>query len=85
MNTQVNVRLPSSLLSKATSYAQKHGFGTLQELIKATLRERIDPQLTQDERWLIRTLLTKAQEKRRRAGEEELFRTLRRSARGVHS
>lgn len=42
MNKQINVRLPKSMLSKAEAYAKKHGFATIQELIKASLREKFE-------------------------------------------
>ena len=41
MNMQVNLRLPEKMLVSARSYAKKHGFGTLQEFIKETLREKL--------------------------------------------
>jgi Arc/MetJ-type ribon-helix-helix transcriptional regulator len=41
MNTQINVRLPEELLSEATKYAEKKGFGNIQDLIKEALREKL--------------------------------------------
>ena len=51
MNTQVNIRLPDELLEKAQVYAEEHGFGTLQEFIKETIREKVfeEPTISEKE------------------------------------
>ncbi len=51
MNTQVNIRLPDDLLEKAQAYAEENGFGTLQEFIKETIREKVfdEPTISEKE------------------------------------
>lgn len=41
MNEQINVRMPVMLLKRAKTYAKGHGFATVQELIKETMREKL--------------------------------------------
>ncbi len=78
MNLQINVRLPENLLMTAKTYADKYGFGTVQELIKETLREKIfGPELTEEEVSLIRRLMKATKEKNLHVSEKELFKKLR--------
>ena len=51
MNTQINIRLPSKLLASARSYAEEHGFGTVQEFMKETIREKLfdEPEISKEE------------------------------------
>ena len=59
MNTQINVRLPNELLSHSKEYIKKNGFGTIQELIKESLREKISekPLITNEEAILVKKLI----------------------------
>jgi len=41
MNTQINLRLPENMLKTAKNYADRNGYGTVQEFIKETLREKL--------------------------------------------
>lgn len=41
MNTQINLRLPENMLKTAKTYADKNGYGTIQEFIKETIREKL--------------------------------------------
>lgn len=78
MNTQINLRLPEKLLLSAKRYAASHGFGTMQDFIKETVREKLfeEPDLTAEELMLV-TKLAKASEAENRYGtEEELFKRL---------
>jgi Arc/MetJ-type ribon-helix-helix transcriptional regulator len=80
MNTQVNVRLPSRLLDSAQAYADERGFGSVQELIKETLRERLfeQPDLTAAELRLVRRLAKASDERRLYGTEKALFKRLKR-------
>ena len=73
--TQLNVRLSDPLLDKATTYAKKHGFGNVQELIKESLREKLfgEPMITKDELMLVKKLAQVTEEKNLWGTEEELF------------
>ncbi len=78
MNTQINLRLPQKLLVSARSYANKNGFGTVQELIKESLRERLfEPQISKEELELVRKLALVSREKNLFGTEKELFEKLR--------
>ncbi len=46
MTTQINLRLPEKILIAVQSYTNKHGFSSIQEMIKETIREKIfEPEL----------------------------------------
>ena len=75
MNTQINLRLSGKLLTNAQKYAKEHGFGTLQEFVKETIREKVfeEADITKQELELV-TKLAEVTEKRDLYGtEEELF------------
>lgn len=77
--TQLNVRLADPLLNKATTYAKKHGFGNVQELIKESLREKLFPlELTKEELMLVKKLAQVSEEKNLWGTEEDLFSKLKR-------
>jgi hypothetical protein len=77
--TQINVRLEGNILGKAKNYAQKNGFGNIQELIKETLRERLFPvELTKEELMLVKKLAQVTEEKNLWGTEKELFEKLKR-------
>ena len=80
MNTQVNVRLPDKLLVVANSYAEQYGYGTVQELIKESLREKVfdEVHLTAEELVLVHQLAEVTKKRNLFKTEKELFEKLRR-------
>ena len=76
MNTQINVRLPETMLVSAKNYAKKHGFGTLQEFIKETLREKLFEEVSEKEMKLIKKLIQTSNNKNLYGTEKELFKKL---------
>jgi len=79
MNTQINIRMPGKLLVSARTYAEKHGFGTLQDFIKETVREKVfEEEISPGELKLVRTLAEVAEKRNLYGTEEELFKKLRR-------
>jgi len=79
MNTQINIRIPEKLLILAKSYAQKNGFGTLQEFIKETLREKLfAPEISKKELALVKKLVKISETNNLYGSEKELFEKLRR-------
>ena len=80
MNTQINVRLPSKLLVSAKSYAEEHGFGTVQEFMKEAIREKLfdEPEISKEELALVRKLVEVSEKKNLYGTEEELFKKLER-------
>lgn len=78
MNEQINVRLPTTLLVNARKHAASHGYGTVQELIKESLREKLfGEELTAQEAALIRKIITVSKKRNLFGTEEELFKKLR--------
>ena len=80
MNTQINLRLPGKLLVSAKEYAQEHGYGTIQDFIKETLREKVFDQadISTEELDLVKKLAEASTKKNLFGTEEELFKKLRR-------
>jgi hypothetical protein len=80
MNTQINLRLPETLLGNAKKYAEKHGFSNVQELMKETLREKLfgEQLITKEELMLVKRLAKATEEKGLWGTEEELFQKLKR-------
>lgn len=80
MNTQVNVRLPDNLLASAKKYAKEKGFGTVQELIKETLREEVceEDTLSKKELKLVKRIIQVSEKYDLYGTEEDLFKALRR-------
>ena len=80
MNTQINLRLPEKVLTSAASYAEKHGYATIQEFIKETLREKLfeEPKISKAELALVKKLAEVSEKKNLYGTEEELFKKLRR-------
>ena len=78
MNTQINVRLPEKVLVSAKSYAKEHGFNSIQELIKESIREKIfeKPHISKDELALVRKLVEFSEKKNLYGTEEQLFKKL---------
>jgi len=77
MNTQVNLRLPEKLLVSAKTYAKKHGFSTVQEFIKETIREKLFVEISEKELALVKKLVEVSEKKNLYGTEEELFKKLR--------
>jgi hypothetical protein len=79
MNQQINLRLPGKLLTATKSYARKMGYGTIQELIKEAIREKVfGDELTSKEQKLVLEALDKAKKNNDYVSEEEIFAELRR-------
>lgn len=87
MNSQINLRLPENLLVSAKIYAEKHGFGNVQELVKETLREKLfgKPELTKEGLELVNKLVEVSNKKNLWGTEEELFRKLRERQNGIRA
>ena len=81
MNAQINLRLPEKLLGSARKYADKHGYATLQEFIKETLREKLfdKAQISKKELALVSKFLKVCEDKGLYGTEKELFNELDRS------
>ena len=79
MNSQINLRLPEMLLKSAKSYAEKHGYGNVQDFIKETLRERLfeNEDISKKELKLVKKLAEVSIKKGLTGTEEELFKKLR--------
>jgi hypothetical protein len=76
MNTQINVRLPEKMIGSAKSYAKKNGFGSVQELIKESLREKIFDKISSKEIKLVKSLIALSEKKNLYGSEKELFNKL---------
>jgi len=77
MNKQINLRLPDSLLKSATKYAEKHGFGSVQDFIKETLREKLfGPEFTKEEMALAKKIYDVTEKNNLWRSEEELEKAL---------
>ena len=65
MHEQINLRLPDKLLVSARQYAEKHGFGTVQEFVKETVREKLfeDEEVSKQEFALIKRLIAVSEKK----------------------
>ena len=80
MNAQINLRLPEKMLITAQTYSKENGYGTIQEFIKETLREKLFDEniITKKELVLVKKLLEISEKKNLFKTEEELFKKLRR-------
>jgi len=80
MNTQINIRLPQKILISAESYCEEHGFGTIQDFIKETVREKLfdEPEISKEELNLVKKLVEVSEKKNLYGTEKELFKKLRR-------
>lgn len=78
MNEQINLRLPENILLAATTYSQEHGFGTVQEFIKETVRKKLfdEPEVSREELALVNQLVSLAEQKNLYGTEADLFRKL---------
>lgn len=78
MNQQINLRLPPKLLEKTKQYATDHGYGTVQDLIEETVRQRVFAEkLTPREMKLVERIIKDADENNGWGTEEELRKVLR--------
>ena len=80
MNTQINVRLSGKLLNSAKSYAEEHGFGTIQDFIKETIREKLfdEPEISREELELVKRLVEVSEKKNLYKTEADLMKKLKR-------
>ena len=80
MNTQINLRMPQKLLSSVRSYSDEHGFGSIQDFITETIREKLfdEPEISKEELELVKRLVEISEKKRMYGTEKELFDKLRR-------
>ncbi|MBS3142281.1 hypothetical protein J4464_02740 [Candidatus Woesearchaeota archaeon] len=80
MNTQINVRIPQKLLSSVRSYSDEHGYGSVQDFIKETIREKLfdEPEISKEELALVKKLADLTEKKKLYGTERELFSKLRR-------
>ena len=76
MNTQINIRLPEKLLLSAKKRAEKNGFGTVQEFIKETLREKLFEDISAKEVKLVKSLIALSEKRELYGSEKELFKKL---------
>jgi len=80
MNTQINLRMPQKLLSSVKSYSDEHGYGSVQDIIKETVREKLfdEPEISKEELALVKKLAEVSEKKKLYGTEKELFAKLRR-------
>lgn len=82
MNTQINVRMPQELLAKAQEKAEAFGYGSVQEFIRETVREKVfeaEPgyeTLSKEELVLVKKLIVALEETHDYRTEEELMHVL---------
>ena len=78
MNAQINLRLPEKVLVSAKKYSEKHGYSTIQDFIKETMREKLfeEPEISKEELVLVKKLIEVSEKKNLFGDEEELFRKL---------
>ncbi|MDD3083481.1 MAG: ribbon-helix-helix domain-containing protein [Candidatus ainarchaeum sp.] len=77
MNTQINVRLPKTLLKKAQTFSQKNGYSNVQELIRESIRDKIDPELTPEEHFFLTKMVEGIEQGKVPLGtEKDLFKVL---------
>ena len=80
MNTQINLRIPQKLLSSVRTYSNEHGYGSVQDFIKETIREKLfdEPEISKEELALVKKLVEVSEKKKLYGTEKELFEKLRR-------
>jgi hypothetical protein len=80
MNTQINLRMPQKLLGLVRNYSDEHGYGSVQDFIKETIREKLfdEPEISKEELALVKKLVEVSEKKKLYGKEEELFEKLRR-------
>ena len=73
--------MTEQMVTSASEYAKRHGFGNVQELIKESLREKLfeEPMITPEELMLVKKLVAQlTQEKHLWSTEEQLCKKLKR-------
>ncbi|MFT4312724.1 MAG: hypothetical protein ACMXYF_05860 [Candidatus Woesearchaeota archaeon] len=80
MNTQINIRVSPEFHNSMKTYSQKHGYGSVQDFIKETIREKLfeQPPVNKDEFQLVKKLFEISEKKSLYGTEKELFEKLRR-------
>jgi len=73
MNKQINLRLPEKTLQSAQEYAKKNGFGTVQDFIEETVREKLFADVSVKEMKMIKALIALSDKKNLFGTEKELF------------
>ena len=78
MNRQINLRLPRELLKKAEQYAKEKGYGSIQEFIKETIREKLFPpeELTEEEMRIVKRIIKMNNDNDSWGTEDELWKAL---------
>jgi hypothetical protein len=72
--------MPQKLLSSVKSYSDEHGYGSVQDFIKETIREKLfdEPEISKEEVVLVKKLVEVSERKKLYGTEQELFDKLRR-------
>ena len=79
MNTQINLRLPERMIISARKYSEKHGYNTIQDFIKETMREKLFEEggISKKELILVKKLIEVSEKKDLFGNEKDLFKKLR--------
>ena len=79
MTTQINLRLPNSMLARVRKRSESLGFENIQDFIRDIIREKIfgEPELTPKEFELVKKILETSKKRNLFGTEEELFKKLR--------
>ena len=79
MNMQINLRMSQKLLNSIRSYSDEHGFGSVQDFITETIREKLfdEPEISKEELELVKKLVEVSEKKKLYGTEKELFDKLR--------
>ncbi|MFT4310566.1 MAG: ribbon-helix-helix domain-containing protein [Candidatus Woesearchaeota archaeon] len=73
MAGQINVRLSDKMHELVTLYCEEHGFSSVQDFIKETIREKLFEQPSKQEMHLVNALLAVSEQKNLYGSEKELF------------
>ncbi|MFH1257635.1 MAG: hypothetical protein ABIG96_01055 [Candidatus Micrarchaeota archaeon] len=82
METQINLKMPPKLYTKAEKYMGKYGYRNMQELVYESVREKVfgrqqyDEELTEGEIKLIDGIISEVLKKRKLVGETQLRKAL---------
>ncbi|MDA1196365.1 MAG: hypothetical protein O2779_00170 [Nanoarchaeota archaeon] len=78
INLKINLRMPQTLPTSVKSYSDEHGYGSVQDFIKETVREKLfdEPEISKDELNLVKKLVAVSEKKKLYGTEEELFNKL---------
>ena len=74
MNTQINLRMPQKLLTSVRSYSDEHGYSSVQDFIKETVREKLfdELEISKQELELVKKLVEVSEKKKLYGTEKEL-------------